>query len=144
MEATSREKKIRILTAADMEPRHRQRIHDLEDIVASKDAELESAASEVKSRENTITALERKISSMRSSIEEAQEQFMEQQVLNQGAWAKAEDLDKTRQKVFPPHILPVAYLYRVLALGEEHRTNWPCVRSGPGSETLERASCHSV
>ncbi|GAW04094.1 hypothetical protein LENED_005861 [Lentinula edodes] len=94
-----------------MEPRHRQRIHDLEDIVASKNAELESAASEVKSRENTITALERKISSMRSSIEEAQEQFREQQVLNQGAWAKAEDLDKTRQKLLEKNIELIGRVY---------------------------------
>ncbi|KAJ3852053.1 hypothetical protein EV368DRAFT_82903 [Lentinula lateritia] len=111
LEATSREKKIQILTAADMEPRHRQRIHDLEDIVASKNAELESAALEVKSRENTITALEHKILSMRSFIEEAQEQFREQQVLNQGAWAKAEDLDKTRQKLLEKNIELIGHVY---------------------------------
>ncbi|KAJ3913328.1 hypothetical protein F5877DRAFT_83922 [Lentinula edodes] len=97
-EPNSRERKIRILTALDMEPKDRQRIHALEDLVAAKNTEIESAALEIKSRDTIITALERKVSSMRTTIEEAQEHLATQEVLNQGAWAKANDLDKTRKQ----------------------------------------------
>lgn len=89
-----------------MEPKDRQRIHALEDLVAAKNTEIESAALEIKSRDTIITALERKVSSMRTTIEEAQEHLATQEVLNQGAWAKANDLDKTRKqaRIFNPHI----------------------------------------
>ncbi|KAJ3870784.1 hypothetical protein F5051DRAFT_434368, partial [Lentinula edodes] len=74
-ETTSRGAKIRVLSAIEMDPRHRRRIHDLEDVLARKDRELQSLASDIESKNSFVTVLEANIADLKMDIEDAHQHF---------------------------------------------------------------------
>ncbi|KAJ3806109.1 hypothetical protein F5876DRAFT_81054 [Lentinula aff. lateritia] len=92
----SRGSKIRLLSAFEMDPHHRQRIHTLEDLLGNKENELKSLALDIDLKNSTITALESKMADLHMDMEDAKQHY---ELQNSGAWAKVEELDVTHKKV---------------------------------------------
>ncbi|KAJ3805672.1 hypothetical protein F5876DRAFT_81526 [Lentinula aff. lateritia] len=107
-ETTSRGAKIRVLSAIEMDPCHRRRIHDLEDVLARKDRELQSLASDIESKNSFVTILETNIADLKMDIEDAHQHF---KVQNSGAWAKVDELDMSHKKLLQKNVELISRVY---------------------------------